>query len=91
MGIGLTAACPAEAIGPRGGIIANGTSFNGLALQGLTLNNIRMQEPEEDDEVWNCQSDGICPKNGTQLNGITLESMTLEGIELKATAVVLDH
>ena len=50
LGIGLAGACPAEAIGPRGGIIANGTSFNGMLvpfgwLRWMSLSKLRLQPP----------------------------------------------
>jgi hypothetical protein len=93
LGLGLAAASPAEATGPLGGIIANGTQLNGIALQGVTLHSIRMGETDEDDAdaLSGCPETWVCGMNGTQLNGITPGSVTLDGIELKATEVVLNH
>jgi hypothetical protein len=54
--LGLSA-CPAEATHPWG-IVANGTRLNGIALEAVTLDGIRMQKPEEDDvDLTDCQDD----------------------------------
>jgi hypothetical protein len=73
--LGLSA-CPAEATGPWG-IIANGTQLNRIALQGVTLDSIRMQETEEDhaDALSGCAGTWMCGTNGTQLNGIALQGV----------------
>jgi hypothetical protein len=83
LGLGFCAP-PAEATGPLGGIIANGTQLNGVALEGVKLNSIRMQEPEEDDLdiVTSCQHED-CPRNGTQLNGIALHGVTSDAIRMQ--------
>ena len=71
--LGLSA-CPAEATGPWG-IIANATQLNGIALQGVTLDSIRMQETEKDDALSGCAGTSMCGTNGTQLNGIALQGV----------------
>jgi len=65
--LGLSS-CPAEPTHPWS-VVADGTRLNGIALEAVTLDSIRMQKPEEDDvDLIDCQ-DGPCPKNGTQLRG----------------------
>jgi hypothetical protein len=68
---------------------ANGPEVNGVALRGVVLYGVRMQEPEDDEAGalgGNCP-DWVCGSNGTQLNGIELQGVALNSIRIRGTKV----